>query len=76
MDAFGRPKPINVFFGPEKYVVLSGEKRYAVMRMSVTVFNTLVLALFSAVTFGILHVSLKRQLRTRGAAAPKALAAA
>jgi ABC-type multidrug transport system ATPase subunit len=75
VDALGRPKPINVFFGPEKYLVLSGEKRYAVLRMSVTVFNTLVLALFSAVTFGILHVSLKRQLRTRGAAAPRALPA-
>jgi len=57
VDANGKAKPINVFFGPEKY--------FGSAHFSVLVFNTAVLAFFSCGTLGLLHLSLRRQLQTK-----------
>src|SRR5450432_4105082 len=57
VDANGKAKPLNVFFGPEKY--------FGSAHFSVLVFNTAVLAFFSCGTLGLLHLSLRRQLQTK-----------
>jgi hypothetical protein len=61
-DASGRRKPINVFFGPEKYLTLGIGGKTVQLECSVFVFNTLVLLGFSVGTLFLLHVSLRRQL--------------
>jgi hypothetical protein len=54
---YRRAKPINVFFGPEKHLGRA--------RISVLFVNTVVLAIFSLGTLGLLHSSLRRQLQTK-----------
>ncbi len=54
---YRRSKNINVFFGPEKHL--------GKFVCSVLSFNAFVLVVFIAGALGLLHVSLKRQLRTR-----------
>ncbi len=55
---YRRLKRINVFFGPEKSL--------GSMHFSVLIFNTIVLISFSLGTLGFLHISLRRQLSTKG----------
>ncbi|MGA3172692.1 MAG: hypothetical protein ABSE62_16950, partial [Chthoniobacteraceae bacterium] len=54
---YRRAEPVNVFFGPVKYI---GQ-----FRCSVLLFNTLVLLGFTFGCLGLLHISLKRQLSTK-----------
>jgi ABC transport system ATP-binding/permease protein len=61
-DSSGRRKPINVFFGPEKYLTLNIGGKTVHLECSVFTFNTLVLLGFSIGTLFLLHVSLRRQL--------------
>lgn len=61
-DAAGHKKPINVFFGPRKYLTLTLGSQTIHLECSVFVFNTLVLLGFCSGTLGLLHLSLKRQL--------------
>jgi len=55
---YRRMTPVNVFFGPVKYV--------GKFEVSVLLFNTAVLAGFTAACLGLVHISLKRQLSTKG----------
>ena len=52
-----KPPYINVFFGPEK--------RFGAFTCSVLLFNTVVLIAFSLGTLGLLHFTLRRELRTQ-----------
>ncbi len=52
---YRRSKSINVFFGPDKYL--------GRFHTTVLVFNTFVLVGFAAVALGLLHLTLRRQLR-------------
>ena len=54
-----RPPYLNVFFGPHK-------KLFRGVYVSVLMFNTFVLLVFSGMMLGLLHFCLKRQLRTIG----------
>jgi ABC-type multidrug transport system ATPase subunit len=54
---YRRQTPVNVFFGPVKYV--------GTYQVSVLAFNTAVLLAFTAGCLGLLHISLRRQLSTK-----------
>jgi ABC-type multidrug transport system ATPase subunit len=54
---YRRTEPVNVFFGPEKYI---GDQKYSVL-----FFNTIVLIGFTSICLGLLHISLRRQLSTK-----------
>ena len=60
--ATGELRPINVFFGPLKYFYIASKR----LECSVLLFNTLVLSIFSLITLGLLHASLRRQLNYSG----------
>ena len=55
---YRRQQAVNVFFGPVKHM-----GRY---QFSVLLFNTGILLGFTGICLGLLHLSLKRQLSTKG----------
>ena len=61
-DSNGRRRPINVFFGPEKYLTFSIGAKTFHLHCSVFAFNTLVLLAFSVAMLFMLQFSLRRQL--------------
>ena len=55
---YRRTEPVNVFFGPVKHI--------GSYECSVLLFNTAVLLGFTGICLGLLHLSLRRQLSTKG----------
>jgi hypothetical protein len=55
---YRRSEPVNVFFGPVKNI--------GSFQVSVLAFNTAVLLGFTGICLGLLHLSLRRQLSTKG----------
>ena len=58
------PPYINVFFGPQKYFRFGDRDNAPEFKCSMLAFNTVVLVCFSMFTLGLLHFTLRRQLRT------------
>ncbi len=67
---YRRLTPVNVFFGPVKYLfhdefTYRGKPHVIDIQCSVLLFNTVILLAFTAGCLTVLHVSLKRQLSTK-----------
>jgi hypothetical protein len=63
---YRRQKAINVFFSPEKHYDLWFFGHHRMIKMSVYVYSTVILVGSSLMLLGLLHLVLRRQLRTRG----------